>query len=89
MYMLRLLREKTYKSFPTTTNGRDLTPKVVSELAKLKPIYLYLSLNSSSTLRRQKLMRDSQPEIAVNFLKLLRKQGIPFAVVIVPWPVEN
>ena len=34
-------------------------------------------------------MRDPNPEIAINALPLLREQGIPYAAVIVPWPVET
>jgi len=87
--VLRLLREKTSQPFRITTNGSNLTPEVVAELAKLKPIYPYLSLNSSSPQRRQRLMKDSKPEIAINALPLLRQHGIPYATVIVPWPVET
>lgn len=87
--VLRLLRGKSSQLFRITTNGRNLTPEVIAELAKLKPIYLYLSLNSSSPSQRRKLMRDSKPEIAINALPLLRQQGISYATVIVPWPVET
>ncbi len=87
--VLRLLREKTKKPFRITTNGKHLTPQAIAELANLKPIYLYLSLNSSSPSRRRKLMRDDSPEIAINALSLLQQQEIPYAVVIVPWPVDT
>jgi len=87
--VLRLLRPKTEKAFRITTNGRRLTPEMVSSLAELKPIYLYLSLNSSSPRRRRQLMRDNRPQVAINSLPLLREAGIPFAVVIVPWPVDS
>ncbi|MDY7019340.1 MAG: radical SAM protein [Chloroflexota bacterium] len=87
--VMRLLRVKTSQPFRITTNGSNLTPEVVAELVKLKPIYLYLSLNSSSPQRRQKLMKDSKPEIAINALPLLRQHGVPYATVIVPWPVET
>jgi Radical SAM superfamily. len=87
--VLRLLREKTSQPFRITTNGRNLTPEIITELAKLKPIYLYLSLNSSSPSRRQRLMKDSKPEIAINALPLLQQQGIPYATVIVAWPMET
>ena len=87
--VLRLLRRKSSQLLRITTNGRNLTPEAIAELAKLKPIYLYLSLNSSSPSRRRKLMKDSKPEIAINALPLLRQQGIPYATVIVPWPVET
>jgi hypothetical protein len=87
MDVLGLLREKTSKPFRITTSGCNLTPEVVARLAKLKPVYLYLSLNSTLPSRRRKLMRDSSPEVAINALPLLRQHAIPYAVVIVPWPV--
>ena len=89
MEILRSLRERTSKPLRITTNGRNLTPKMVEELAKFKPLYLYLSLNSSSPQRRQRLMRDDKPQIAISAPKLLRDKGIPYAVVIVPWPIES
>ncbi|MDH5364748.1 MAG: radical SAM protein [Dehalococcoidia bacterium] len=89
MEILHSLREKTSKPLRITTNGRNLTPKMVDELASLKPIYLYLSLNSSSPQRRQKLMRDDRPQVAISAPKLLRDRGIPYAIVIVPWPVDS
>jgi len=89
MQILRSLREKTSKPLRITTNGKSLTPKMVNELADLKPLYLYLSLNSSSRQRRQRLMRDDKPQIAISAPKLLRDKGIPYAVVIVPWPVDS
>ncbi|UCB43877.1 MAG: radical SAM protein [Dehalococcoidales bacterium] len=87
--VLYLLREKTSQPFKITTNGCNLSPETVVELARLKPIYLYLSLNSSSALRRQRLMRDPEPETAISALPLLRQQRIPYATVIVPWPVDT
>ena len=89
MEILRSLREKTLKPLRITTNGKSLTTKMVDELADLKPLYLYLSLNSSSRQRRQRLMRDDKPQIAISAPKLLRDKGIPYAVVIVPWPVDS
>jgi hypothetical protein len=89
MGTLLLLRKKTRKPFRITTNGTNLTPEMIANLAELKPIYLYLSLNSSSPIRRQRLMRDNSPEIAINSLPLLKAQGIPYAIVVVPWPVDS
>ena len=89
MDVLASLREKTSQPFRMTTNGSNLTPEVIAKLAELKPMYLHLSLNSSSPSRRQRLMTDPKPEIAINALPLLRQQGIPYAVVIVPWPVNT
>lgn len=89
MDILYLLRQKTSNPFKITTNGKNLTPKVIAELSELKPIYLFLSLNSSSTSRRRRLMKDHAPEVAINSLGLLREQSIPYAVVIVPWPMDS
>jgi len=46
--LLRELRERTDRPFRLSTNGNRLTRDFIGELARLKPIYLYLSLNSSS-----------------------------------------
>ncbi|HIE16732.1 MAG TPA: hypothetical protein EYP71_00865 [Dehalococcoidia bacterium] len=89
MQTLHLLREKTTKPVKITTNGCKLTTTVAAELAELKPVYLYLSLNSSSHSRRRKLMRDPNPEIAINSLPLLKQYHIPYAAVIVPWPLDS
>ncbi|MFH0768245.1 MAG: radical SAM protein [Chloroflexota bacterium] len=89
MDILRSLRENNSLPFRITTNGNTLSPEVVAKLAELKPIYLYLSLNSSSPSRRHKLMRDPKPEIAINSLSLLKQHRIPYAAVIVPWPVDT
>lgn len=87
--VLRRLRQKTSKPFRITTNGKNLTLELIAELSALQPIYLYLSLNSSSPSRRKKLMRDKEPEIAINSLPLLRERSIPYTVVIVPWLLDS
>jgi len=87
--VLRKLREKTPAVFRIATNGTLLTPRRVSQLAALQPVYLYLSLNSASPSRRHKLMKDRNPGVAINALPLLRKKGIPYATVIVPWPFDS
>jgi len=89
MEILRCLREKTSKPLRIATNGKTLTPKIVKELANFKPLYLYLSLNSSSPERRKRLMKDNKPQIAISAPKLLTDEGIPYAVVIVPWPIDS
>lgn len=89
MEILRSLREKTAKPLRISTNGKKLTPDTVKELANSKPLYLYLSLNSSSPKRRKRLMKDNKPQIAIAAPKLLRDAGIPYAVVIVPWPIDS
>jgi len=89
MEVLCLLRGKTSKAFRITTNGKVLTPEVISQLAALKPVYLYHSLNSASPSRRTELMMDNDPQIAIESLPLLKKAGIPYAVLIVPWPMAS
>ena len=87
--VLRLMRERTPRPFRITTNGNLLTPEMVAELEALKPVYLHLSLNSASVGRRATLMRGRRPEVGIDALPLLRNAAIPYAVVIVPWPVDS
>jgi hypothetical protein len=70
----------------TTTHGGFLTADCVAELAKLKPIDLCVSLNSSNPEIRRRLMKDRDPEIAIRSIELLRDAGIRFSVSIVAWP---
>lgn len=87
--LLHQLREKTDRPLRLSTNGHNLTPEVVKELSSLKPIYLYLSLNSSSPQRRRLLMGSPKAEMAIRALSLLKERQIPYAVVIVPWPIPS
>jgi hypothetical protein len=87
--ILRRLREKTPAVFRIAINGTRLTPRTISRLDSLLPVYLYLSLNSASPLRRRKLMKDKNPQVAIDALPLLREKGIPYATVIVPWPSDS
>lgn len=87
--ILSELRQKTPGVFRITTNGNLLTPERIERLASLRPVYLYLSLNSSSPVRRRQLMNDKNPRIAIDSLPLLQKKGVPYATVIVPWPFDS
>lgn len=87
--ILHSLREKTSMPLRITTNGKNLTPRMINELANSQPIYLYLSLNSSSPERRKQLMKDDEPQVAISAPKLLADKGIPYAIVIVPWPIDS
>lgn len=87
--ILRRLREKADKPFRITTNGNMLSSGAIETLAGLKPVYLYVSLNSSSPVRRKKLMNDRKPQVAIASLPLLRQAQIPYAAVIVPWPLDT
>lgn len=87
--LLRELRRKTDRPFRLSTNGNRLTAEFIRELSALKPLYLYLSLNSSSPARRIEIMGTKNPEAAIHSLPVLKEQGIPFAVIIVPWPFPS
>jgi len=89
MEIFTALRNKTDKPFRVITNGAALTEQNILQLEELKPVYLDISLNSSDPVRRQKLMRDRRPQVAINALPLLKSAGIPYSVVIVPWPLET
>ena len=80
------LRKKTDECFRISTNGSALTPETINMLAENRPVYLDISLNSSSPDRRAWLMGDKNPETVLNSFDLLEKAGIPYSVVIVPWP---
>ncbi len=87
--ILGKLRQKTEEPFRFSTNGSTLTGPMIEVLEEAKPIYLDVSLNSSSPERRRWLMRDPHPETALNSLAALRQAGIPYSVVIVPWPFPS
>jgi len=87
--VLEATREKSAKAFRITTNGECLTPEFISRLKKLKPVYVHLSLNSASPSRRARLMKGRHPKTAIESLPLLTEAGIPYALVIVPWPMDS
>lgn len=87
--LLRELRKKTDRPLRLSTNGHSLTPQVIEELSALQPIYLYLSLNSSSVNRRKMIMGAPKAETAIKALPLLKESRISYAVVIVPWPIPS
>jgi uncharacterized Fe-S cluster-containing radical SAM superfamily protein len=87
--ILHQLRKKTTEIFRLSTNGSSLTSEMIQHLVALKPVYIDLSLNSSSLERRAWLMRDPECSVALNSLEHLRNAGIPYAIVIVPWPFPS
>lgn len=87
--ILHSLRQKTLESLRIPTNGLRLTPEMIRALKELKPISLDISLNSASPTRRQWLMADPQPQIALQSLARLKDARIPYSVVIVPWPFPS
>lgn len=84
--LLRALRERTGEAFRLATNGCFLEPPFIARLARLAPLFLDLSLNSSDPARRSFLMGDLRPETAISSLPRLAEAGIPFAVTVVAWP---
>jgi hypothetical protein len=87
--LLGKLRKKTDRPLRLSTNGNNLTAGYVQRLASLKPVYLYLSLNSCRPGRRARIMGGKNPEIAIQSLPFLKEREIPYAVVIVPWPFPS
>ncbi len=87
--LLIALRKKTDRPLRISTNGNALTAEFIQKLSSLKPIYLYLSLNSSSSGRRRMIMGGEQSETAIRALPLLKNSGIPYAAVIVAWPFPS
>lgn len=85
--LMRILREKTDKPFYNiTTNGVPLTEQMIGDLKPLLPFELGISINSTNPALRKKLMRDKQPEVAINSMMRLREENIPFLASIVAWP---
>lgn len=85
--ILKIIRDKApeeYFEFPT--NGRYLTEPMVKALARLGPLSIMVSLHSADPEIRRQLMKDPNPEIAINGVKLLNRYRIPFEGSAVPWP---
>lgn len=89
MAVLRALREKTPQVFRISTTGRLLSEGFVRELAELRPLYLYLSLHTTNPQRLRRLMRTPRPEVHLEAPALLQRYRIPYALVIVPWPLDG
>ena len=83
------LRQKTDEPIRIPTHGSTLTPAMIEFLAELAPVSIDISLNSASPERRQWLMKDRSPQIALCSLSLLRAAKIPYTVIIVPWPFPS
>jgi len=88
MEFLKEIRTRTPGVLDLITNGRTLTADVVASLKHLHPLQLTISLNSADPQKRKIVMRDKTPEVAAASLPLLHAAGVPFGLVIVPWPPE-
>ncbi len=69
-----------------TTNGARLDDVMLGRLARLAPIHLIISLNSSDPRARTEIMHDPRSHVAVGAIPKLREFGIPFTGGIVAWP---
>jgi pyruvate-formate lyase-activating enzyme len=87
--ILQGLRNKTDELIRVSSNGSTLARETIERLAELQPIYLDVSLNSASAERRAWLMGDPHPETTYQALPLLKEAGLPYGVVIVPWPFPS
>jgi len=87
--ILAALRRKTDEVFRIPTNGSLLTPEMIRALSQYQPLFVDVSLNTSSPSRRRWLMRDLKPEVALNALAELESAHISYSVVIVPWPFPS
>ncbi len=70
-----------------TTNGIGLNEEKVTELKKLNPVEINVSLNSSSEYGRKTLLGDKTPSAALKGIKLLDKYGLSFHGSIVAMPM--
>jgi len=87
--VLRRFREKDSNILVVPTNGRGLTPELVRELARLQPVGIRISLISATPEVRRRIMRDDQPEIAIDSLPLLRSYGVPYAISLMALPTVS
>ena len=71
-----------------TTNGHHLDEALIAELSRLMPVYINLSINSSSVTCHRRLMRDSEEKAAraIASMSLLDAYHIPFSCSMVGMP---
>lgn len=87
--IIRQLRRRFPKTpVSMTTNGHHLTRELVAFLSQQQPIYINLSLNSSSLDCHRILMRDSESmaACAIASIQLLDEYHIPFSCSMVGMP---
>lgn len=83
---LTSLREKTEDPFSIYTNGENLTEENTARLSALMPVMVNLSISSVNPDTRMRVTKDKNPWIAINGIKELYKNRIPFDVSLVAWP---
>ncbi|MDY7032278.1 MAG: radical SAM protein [Thermodesulfobacteriota bacterium] len=87
--VLNEIRKKTDRLIRISTNGTPLTEEMIDFLRRFHPLHLDIALHSSLPARRVRLMGDKSPEVAIKSLPLLRRAGIVYDIVIVPWHDES
>jgi hypothetical protein len=87
VHFMERLRDKTTEPFyDITTNGKPLTEDVTAALKRLAPLEVGVSLDTVDVARRRAVLRDPEPEQAVEGVLRLHRLEIPFAVSVVAWP---
>ncbi|MDO4685746.1 MAG: radical SAM protein [Corynebacterium sp.] len=86
--VLKQIRLRTDRPFFFTTNGNPLTPNIVKELSKLKPVHFVVSTNTVNEPLRQEVMKEKPRRTwtALNCLEELSNYEIPFGVSMVATP---
>lgn len=84
--ILNILQSKKSNMLSLSTNGSYLTPSMIKQIKKIKPILLQISLNSSNPEVRREYMGDHNPEIAIASLPMLQEAEIQYTISIVAWP---
>ncbi|MET9671041.1 radical SAM protein [Streptomyces sp. NPDC006475] len=86
--IMTTLRETTDRPFFFTTNGNPLTPRIVEQLAEVKPVHFVVSTNTVDEPLRQEVMKErpNRTWTALHCLQELRKHEIPFGVSLVATP---
>ena len=87
--VLEEIRKKSDQLIRINTNATTLTEEMVDYLSRFNPLHLDISLQSSSAARRQRLMGDQNPQVAIRSLSLLKDANIVYDIIIVPWLTES
>ncbi|MCK4260357.1 MAG: radical SAM protein [Halanaerobiales bacterium] len=84
--ILELMRQNSEENITLITNGSYLTEENIKKLVKIKPVNISISLNSSSSETRKRVMQDPTPEVAILAPKLLNEYKIIYQATLVAWP---
>lgn len=87
--ILQTLRQRfPHTPISITTNGHHLDESLVCQLSRLMPVYVNLSINSSSVACHRRLMRDSEEKArrSIASMTLLDDYHIPFSCSMVGMP---